>query len=117
MADYPENAVKQDPDTGYLAQRSMFEADSWRAWWVFNLDGNLVMGIDPTDWTDLVAIPGPLPDRDFDAFAVKQDPETACLAVRTGQSDNAAWRVMRTDRTHLVAHQDVAHWHDLVKEG
>lgn len=51
--DYPEGAAKRDPDSGMLAQRSMFAGE--KAWWVFRLDArpHLVAHKDIEHWEDI----------------------------------------------------------------
>lgn len=53
MDDYPANAAKQDPESGTLAQRTIFPADSDRAWRVFARTTVEVPYVDVADWVDL----------------------------------------------------------------
>lgn len=53
MDDYPANAAKQDPESGTLAQRTIFPADSDRAWRVFARTTVEVPYDDVSDWVDL----------------------------------------------------------------
>lgn len=53
---YPVNSVKQDPDSGMIAQRTNNNGD--RAWMVFSLgtgNGHFVSETDVASWSDLSA--------------------------------------------------------------
>ena len=49
--DYPENSVKQDPETKIIAQRTAFSGD--RAWRVHGLHTHYVAHADVEHWRDL----------------------------------------------------------------
>jgi len=52
--EYAENAVKQDPETGALAQRTMF-AEVEKQWRVYLQNGttHLVASADVESWSDM----------------------------------------------------------------
>jgi hypothetical protein len=61
MDEYPKDSVKQDPQTGYVAVRTMFEFDGDRAWHI-PARGHYVALADVAAWTDMVPVTPPEPE-------------------------------------------------------
>ena len=53
MDDYAPNSAKQDPESGILAQRTIFPADGDRAWRVYGRTTDEVRYEDVAHWVDL----------------------------------------------------------------